>query len=163
MGPSDASVVVVLVIGSDSAMPLVLALRTPMPVLQTLVLLASGAAQPRPPSSCSWAEVVGHSSLRAMVLPRPSPRCCEDASSDSVFLAWFSLMRMELLQLFDICVEEASRLLCEEASRLLCEEVANLKLLLACIGDSLESLEACPRGGLSSFPHRLHFRLTPLT
>jgi hypothetical protein len=155
MGPSDASVVVVLVIGSDSAMPLVLALRTPMPILQTLVLLASGAAQPRPPSSCSWAEVMGHSSLRAMVLPRPSPRCCEDASSDSVFLAWFSLMRMELLQLFDICVEEASRLLCEE--------VANLKLLLARIGDSLESLEACPRGGLSSFPHRLHFRLTPLT
>jgi hypothetical protein len=44
VGPSDASVVVVLALGSDSAMPLVLALRTPVFVLQMLVLLASGTA-----------------------------------------------------------------------------------------------------------------------
>jgi hypothetical protein len=47
---------------------------------------------------------------------------------------------MELLQLVDVRVEEASRPLREE--------VANLKLLLACIGDSLESLVACTRGDL---------------
>jgi hypothetical protein len=83
---------------------------------------------------------VCHSSLRAAVPPRPSPTCCEDASSDSVFLSRFALMRMELLQLVDVRVEEASRPLREE--------VANLKLLLARIGDSLASLEACTRGGL---------------
>jgi hypothetical protein len=47
---------------------------------------------------------------------------------------------MELLQLVDVRVEEASRPLLKE--------VANLKLLLARIGDSLASLEACTRGGL---------------
>jgi hypothetical protein len=41
-------------------------------------------------------------------------------------------MRMELLQLVEVCVQEASLPLCEE--------VATLKLLLARIGDSLESI-----------------------
>jgi hypothetical protein len=47
---------------------------------------------------------------------------------------------MKLLQLVDIRIEEASRPLREE--------VANLKLLLTRFGDSLESLEACTRGGV---------------
>jgi hypothetical protein len=49
-------------------------------------------------------------------------------------------MRMQLLQLVDIHVEEAPRPICEE--------VAALKLLLACIGDSLEPSEACTSGDL---------------
>jgi hypothetical protein len=43
---------------------------------------------------------------------------------------------MELLQLVDVRVEEASRPLREE--------VAALKLLLACAGVSVEPTEACP-------------------
>jgi hypothetical protein len=42
-----------------------------------------------PPLSRSWAEVICHSSLSAMVPPALPPRCCEEfngnASSDSVF------------------------------------------------------------------------------
>jgi hypothetical protein len=44
-------------------------------------------------------------------------------------------MRMELLQLVDIRIEEATRPLREE--------VATLKLLLARIGHSLESMKGC--------------------
>jgi hypothetical protein len=47
---------------------------------------------------------------------------------------------MEILKLVNVHIEEASRPLREE--------VANFKLLLACLGDSLESLKACTRGGL---------------
>jgi hypothetical protein len=47
---------------------------------------------------------------------------------------------MKLLQLVDVHVEEASLPLREE--------VANLKLLLACISDSLESLVAYAHGDL---------------
>jgi hypothetical protein len=60
-------------------------------------------------------------------------------------------MRMELLQLVDVCVEEACRPLREE--------VATLKLLLARVGDSLERTKACTSGGpgllpaQASFPH----------
>jgi hypothetical protein len=40
-------------------------------------------------SSQSWADVVRHSSLPAVVLPRPSPRCCVESningSLDSLF------------------------------------------------------------------------------
>jgi hypothetical protein len=49
-------------------------------------------------------------------------------------------MRMQLLQLVDVRVEEASRPLREE--------VAALKLLLARTGDSLEPAEACASGVL---------------
>jgi hypothetical protein len=83
---------------------------------------------------------VCHSSLHAAVPQRPSPRCCNDASLDSVFRSQSALLRMELLQLVDVRVEEASHPLREE--------VANLKLLLARFGDSLDSLEACTCGGL---------------
>jgi hypothetical protein len=48
-------------------------------------------------------------------------------------------MRMELLQLVDVHVEEACRPLREE--------VATLKLLLARVGDSLERTKACTSGG----------------
>jgi hypothetical protein len=60
-------------------------------------------------------------------------------------------MRMELLQLIKVCVEEASRPLYEE--------VAALKLLLERVGDSLESSEGFTHGGLgpisaqASIPH----------
>jgi hypothetical protein len=60
-------------------------------------------------------------------------------------------MRMELLQLVDVRVEEACRPLREE--------VATLKLLLARVGDSLEPSKACTSDGLgltpaqASFPH----------
>jgi hypothetical protein len=47
-------------------------------------------------------------------------------------------MRMELIQLVDVRVEEACRPLCEE--------VATLKLLLAHVGDSMEPTEACTYG-----------------
>jgi hypothetical protein len=48
---------------------------------------------------------------------------------------------MELLQLVDICVEEAPRPLREE--------VARLKMLLARVGDSLELIGACTSDGLA--------------
>jgi hypothetical protein len=51
---------------------------------------------------------------------------------------------MELLQLFDIRVEEASWPLHEE--------VATLKLLLAHVGDSLEPPNACTSSGLELAP-----------
>jgi hypothetical protein len=50
-------------------------------------------------------------------------------------------MRMELLQLVDVRVEEASSPLREE--------VAALKLMLARVGDSLEPIEACTYGCFS--------------
>jgi hypothetical protein len=53
-------------------------------------------------------------------------------------------MRMELLQLVDVCVEEASRPLREE--------VAALKLLLVRVGDSLD-------GGLGRTPMQATFPL----
>jgi hypothetical protein len=49
-------------------------------------------------------------------------------------------MHIDLLRLISILVEEASLPLCEE--------MASLKLLLACIGDSLEQKKACTSGGL---------------
>jgi hypothetical protein len=68
---------------------------------------------------------VRHSSLHAAVPPRPSLRCCDDfnvnARLDSFFESQVALMRMELLQLVDVRMEEASRPLREE--------VATLKLL----------------------------------
>jgi hypothetical protein len=51
---------------------------------------------------------------------------------------------MELLQLVDVRVEEASRPLREE--------VATLKLLLARVGDSLETPKACTSSGLELAP-----------
>jgi hypothetical protein len=100
----------------------------------------SPSAQPRRPSlSRNWVEVVCHSSLRAAVPPRPSPRCCEEsnetASLDSVFRSQFALMRMELIQLVDVRVEEVSRPLREE--------VATLKLLLARVSVPLDLTEEC--------------------
>jgi hypothetical protein len=87
--------------------------------------------------------------------PRPSPRCCEEfsvnASLDSLLQSHVALLRMELLQLVDVRVEEASRPLCEE--------LATLKLLLARIGDSSEPVKACTSSGpqlapaQASFPH----------
>lgn len=101
----------------------------------------SPSAQPRRPSSPrSWVEVVDHSA----VAPRPSPTSCEqfkiNATLDSLFQSQVALMRMELLQLVDVRVEETSRPLREE--------VAALKLLLACAGVSVEPTEACPSVGL---------------
>jgi hypothetical protein len=98
--------------------------------------------------SRSWADVVRHSSLHAAVLPRPSPRGCDDfnvnARLDSFFESQVALMRMELLQLVDVRVEEASQPLREE--------VAALKLLLARVGDSLETPKACTSSGLELAP-----------
>jgi hypothetical protein len=42
------------------------------------------SAQPCPPLSCSWVEVLCHSLFCAAVPPRPSRRCCEDTILDSV-------------------------------------------------------------------------------
>jgi hypothetical protein len=71
-----------------------------------------------------------------------------DASLDSLFQSQVALMRMELLQIVGIRVEEASRPLREE--------VAWLKLLLTRVGDSLEPIKACTSDGLApkqaSFP-----------
>jgi hypothetical protein len=64
-------------------------------------------------------------------------------------------MRIELLQLIYVRVEEA----CHS----LREEVATLKLLLARVGDSLESSKACTSDGPGLTPCRLHFRMTPLS
>jgi hypothetical protein len=87
--------------------------------------------------SWSWAKVVSHSPLHATVRPTPSPRCCEEfnvnASLDSTFQSQFVFMRNELLHLVDARVEEAYRPLREK--------VATLKLLLARVGDSLESTD----------------------
>lgn len=101
----------------------------------------SPSAQPRRPSaSRSWAEVVCRSSLPTTLMPRPSPRCCEEfdvnASLDSRFQCQFDLLRLELAQL----VAD------------LREEVASLKLLLARVGDSLEPTEACASGGQELAP-----------
>jgi hypothetical protein len=52
--PLDASVVIVLVIGSDFAMPLVLVLRTLILVLRMLLLLASGVVH------CLFGLVIPH-------------------------------------------------------------------------------------------------------
>jgi hypothetical protein len=60
-------------------------------------------------------------------------------------------MRMELLQLVDVRVDEASRPLREE--------VAALKLLLAHVGDSLDQLEACTSSGLGLTPVQASFPL----
>jgi hypothetical protein len=88
------------------------------------------ALPPRPSPTQTWADVVRHSSSPAAVTPRPSPRCCEESNVngrlDSLFQSQVALMRMELLQLVDVRVEEASRPLREE--------VAALKLLLAHVG-----------------------------
>jgi hypothetical protein len=97
------------------------------------------------PSYRSWAKVVCHSSLRAVVALRTSPRCWEElnvnASLDSSFRSQFALMHMAFLQLR---VEEAS-----------CPFVKRLQHSSCCwarIGDSLELPKACtPSGmGLSS-------------
>jgi hypothetical protein len=58
-------------------------------------------------------------------------------------------MRMELHQLVDVRVEKACRPLREE--------VATLKLLLACVGDSLEPTEACTSGGSGLAPAQALF------
>jgi hypothetical protein len=63
---------------------------------------------------------------------------------DSLFQSQVALMRMELLQLVDVYVEEASRPLREE--------VATLKLLLTRVGDSLEPSKACTPGGSGLAP-----------
>uniref|UniRef100_A0ACD5YZB1 Uncharacterized protein n=1 Tax=Avena sativa TaxID=4498 RepID=A0ACD5YZB1_AVESA len=94
---------------------------------------------PRHPSPAwSWAEVVSHSSLHAAVPPRSSPRCCKEfkvnANLDSLFQSQVALMRLELIQLVDVRIEEATRPLPEE--------VATLKQLLSRDGVSLESTEA---------------------
>jgi hypothetical protein len=91
---------------------------------------------------------VCHSSLRAAVPPRPSPRGCEEFSVstglDTLFQSKVALMRMELLQLVDVRVEEASRPLREE--------VATLKLLLAHAGVSLEPAQTRTADGLGLAP-----------
>jgi hypothetical protein len=81
-----------------------------------------------------------HSSLCAAVPPRPSSRCCEESNDIAILDSQFALMRMELLQLVDVHVKEASRPLHEE--------VAMLKLLLARIGVPLELTESCTFVGL---------------
>lgn len=91
-----------------------------------------------------------HSSLRAAVQPRPSPRCCEEFD-DSVFQSHFALLRMEIRQLVVDCIEEASRPLREE--------VAALKLLLARVGDSLQPTEECASGGVGLTPAQVLFPL----
>jgi hypothetical protein len=58
-------------------------------------------------------------------------------------------MRMELLQLVDVRVEEAS---CP-----LREELATLKLLLARVGDSSEPTKACNSGGPELTPMQVSF------
>jgi hypothetical protein len=82
MGPSRASIVVILVIGSDSIMTLILVLlpRVCSPdAYGPYQWRRSPSAQHHPPSSSqSWDEVVCHSYLRAAVPPRPSPRCCKE-------------------------------------------------------------------------------------
>jgi hypothetical protein len=65
---------------------------------------------------------------------------------DTLFQFQVALMRLELLQLVDVHVEEASRPLREE--------VAALKLLLARVGDSLELT-----GGLGHAPVQASFLL----
>jgi hypothetical protein len=70
---------------------------------------------------------------------------------DSVFKSQFALLRMELLQLVANHIEEVSRPLRDE--------VAALKLLLARIGDSLGSLEACTSRGLGLTPSLASFPL----
>jgi hypothetical protein len=81
---------------------------------------------------------MSHLSLNGAVLPSSSHRSCEDfninASLESLFKSQVALMRMEILQLVDVRVEEASRPLREE--------VATLKPLLARVGDSLGPTEA---------------------
>jgi hypothetical protein len=98
---------------------------------------------------------VCHSPSRAAVPPRPSPRCCEEfsvnACLDTLLQSHVALMRMELLQLVDVRVEETSRPLREE--------LATLKLMLARAGDSSESAKACTSSGpqlapaQASLPH----------
>jgi hypothetical protein len=73
---------------------------------------------------------------------------------DSLFQSQFALMRMELLQLVDVHVEEASRPLRED--------VAALKLLLSRIGDSLDLLEACTSSGLGLAPVQALFPLVSI-
>jgi hypothetical protein len=58
---------------------------------------------------------------------------------NSLFQSQVALMRLELLQLVDVRVEEASRPLREE--------LATLKLLLARAGDSSDPAKACTSGG----------------
>jgi hypothetical protein len=86
---------------------------------------------------------VRDSPLCATVPPKPSPRCCEvfsvNTSLESLFQSQVALMRMELLQLVDVRVEEASRPLRAELEM--------LKLLLARAGDSSEPTKACTSGG----------------
>jgi hypothetical protein len=94
---------------------------------------------------------VRHSSSPVAVPPRPSPRCYEEVNVsgtlDSLLQSQVALVRMDLLQLVDVRVEEASRPLREE--------VAALKLLLARVGDSLELT-----GGLGHAPVQVRFLLT---
>jgi hypothetical protein len=74
-----------------------------------------------------------------------------NTSLDSLFQSQVALMHMELLQLVDVRIEEASRPLRAELEM--------LKLLLARAGDSSEPTKACTSGGLkltlvqASFPH----------
>jgi hypothetical protein len=85
---------------------------------------------------------MGHSV--ATVVPIPSPTSCVqfkiNATLDSLCQSHVALMHMELLQLVDVCVDEASRPRHEE--------LAALKLLLVCAGFSVEPTEACPCVGL---------------
>uniref|UniRef100_A0ACD5VXY3 Uncharacterized protein n=1 Tax=Avena sativa TaxID=4498 RepID=A0ACD5VXY3_AVESA len=119
--------------------------RAPSPVARAPCQQScSPFAQPRRPSSPrSWAEIVGHSSVIDVVPPSPSTSCCEqfkvNAALDSLFQSQVTLMRMELLQLVDVRIEEVCRPLREE--------VAALKLLVRGAG-SLEPMEACPFDGL---------------
>jgi hypothetical protein len=83
-------------------------------------LSAEPSAQPRRSSvSQSWVEVVCHSSLRAAAPSGLSPRGCEEvnvnAGLDSLVQSHVALMHMQLLQLVDVRVEEASRPLREES------------------------------------------------
>jgi hypothetical protein len=76
----------------------------------------------------------------------PSKKLLGVASSSRPTPLWIlcqsqaALMRMELIQLGDVCVEEASRPLREE--------VAALKLLLTRVSVSLELVGTCPSDGL---------------
>jgi hypothetical protein len=70
---------------------------------------------------------------------------------DSLVQSHVALMRMQLLQLVDVRVEETTRPLREE--------VAALKLLFAHVGDSLEPSEACTSGDLGLAPMQALFLL----
>uniref|UniRef100_A0ACD5ZYJ5 Uncharacterized protein n=1 Tax=Avena sativa TaxID=4498 RepID=A0ACD5ZYJ5_AVESA len=108
----------------------------------------SPVAQPRLPSSArSWADVVA---TRRCVQRRRQDPLLGVARSSMLTTVWtlsqaqVALMRMELLQLVEVRIEEVARPLREE--------VATLKSLLVCVDDSLELAVACTSGGLGLAP-----------